>query len=92
MSHFIIMERTPDPDPAVEAAHQKRITDIQSLFTEALRRLNVQRMDPRRTTPRRTDNEIIVMALKTLMMNGYSQHEIAEAMGKRMENPFAVQS
>lgn len=71
-------------------AKDQRIRECQALFTEALRRYKLSRDEDRlkygtaSAEGRRTDMQLIGMALNTLNMNGFTQQEITEAMTKRI--------
>jgi hypothetical protein len=68
---------------AVEQAiteHRQRIADCQALFEEAIKRQVAARSQIENPMDRLTDMQIINIGLQTLLRNGYTEQEIAEAM------------
>ena len=70
--------------------HGERVKGAQALFKEALRRYKEERDNQPQTKRSRTDDEIVQMALKTLIHNGYTRAEVMDAMGQTVAVPPAV--
>lgn len=74
---YIIMNPTTEEAVADQMAHQARLVECRALFSEALRRGKVQRDTAQF---KRTDTQIIVIAIRTLAMNGFTRREIEGAL------------
>lgn len=75
---YIIMDPTPEQSVAEQMAFKARIMECRALFAEALRRGKVQReANPQK---KRTDHQIILIAMQTLAMNGFNRREIEAAL------------
>lgn len=77
----IIMNPTSDASlekqQEAQAAHAQRVREVQAIFQECLTRYKKQR-DEQQTG--RTDAQIIEMALRTLVQNGYNRIEVMDAL------------
>jgi hypothetical protein len=78
----IIMNPTSDAaaeaQAEAEAKHLQRVRECQALFQECLNRYTKQRNEQQTG---RTDAQIIEMALRTLIQNGFNRAEVFDALG-----------